>query len=363
MIHSPGANTLRILAFALLAVTMGAQTPTIFIGSAIPGSSEVQPKAAHERRMPRAPSIASSTIGYVTGPGPVDIRPILGTLASIHLGDLLLPPNGAARLYLPPKQRYALVEQSSDGAIIVWPLGRAPSVNPKDLVTPISGALHRPNIVAFSPKAESVVLFSRESNRLQLVTGLPFKPSVLRQLSTLNLGELSSIAVTDDASLVLAGFADGTWMFSSDDSRWQPLPAGYTAQAWSFVPNTHDLVISDPTQKLILLLPNGAPGVARVLAEDVRADHLVVTADGELVVAADSTNGDVWTIDLKTGALTPVLSGMTVRSLSSLQLARTFLLSSSPGLSVISLPSAPDGSVLSLRSEGASQSLELQTDH
>jgi hypothetical protein len=61
------------------------------------------------------------------------------------------------------------------------------------------------------------------------------------------------------------------------------------------------------------------------------------------VVAADSTNGNVSTIELKTGAITPVSSGTTVSALSSLRAARTFLLSAYPVLSVVKLASSADG--------------------
>ncbi len=331
---------MRILAFVLLAATAPGQTSNIIIGSALPASSEVQPKQAYERAR-RAPSIGMPIVGYVMGPGPVDIRPILGTVASAHAGDLLRVPEGAARLYLPPKQRYALVEQSSEQSIAVWPLGKA-SLAGEDLVRPISGALRRAALVAFSPRAESAVLYSRDSDRLQVISGLPFKPSVVRQISTINLGELSMIAVTDDATLVVAGLADGVLMSSSDGARWRPLPAGYTPQAWSFVPNTHDLVISDTTQKLIVLLPNAAHRAASILAEEVRADRLVLTRDGQLVVAADSINGNLWAIELKTGVITPISSGTPVNELSSLEAARAFLLSSSPLLSVVKLAPLAD---------------------
>jgi hypothetical protein len=353
---------MKILVFVLLAATASAQIRPITIGSAIAGTSEIQPRPVHEKTSP-SPSIATPILGYITGSGPGDIRPVLGTATAAHVGDLLPVPDGTARLYLPPKQLYALVERNSDESIAVWTLGSgAADRDGRQVVRLIPGALQRPTLVAFSPTGESAVLYSRDSHRLQVVGGLPFNASITRQLSTADLGGLSNITVTDDAALVFAGRGDGSLIFSFEGGPWQSWVAGFVPQAWTFVPNTHALVLSDVTQDLVLLLPNlcYTPDAPRILAQGIRADFLSVTGDGELLLAG-STTGKLWTIERKTGAVTSVASGTTVNSLFSLRAPGTFLLSSCP-VSLLKLANSEEGPVVTIHSAAASQPPEARID-
>ncbi len=351
---------MKTLVLVLLAATAGAQTRPITIGSA---ATEVQSRPAYEKPSPSA-SIATPIVGYITGSGLSDLRPILGTVTSAHLGDLLPVPDETTHLYLPPKQRYALIRRNSDESIAVWILDRS-AANPdeKQAIRLIPGVLQRPTLVAFSPTGEAAVLYSRDSNRLQLVAGLPFSPSVARQLSTADLGDLSNIALTDDATLVLAARADGSFIFSLHGARWQAWASGFTPHARSFVPNTHDLVISDITQGLVVLVQNlsDTPDAYRILAQGIQADFLSVARHGELLLAG-STGGQLWTIESRTGAVTSIASRATVNSLSALRESDTFLLSSSPALSLLKLTESDSGPVVSIHSAAANQPREARID-
>ena len=79
----------------------------------------------------------------------------------------------------------------------------------------------------------------------------------------------------------------------------------FNTQDWTFIPKTHDLAISDIAQKSLILLPDvdQASSAARIIAQNVQIDRLAVTKDGEELIGTDA-GGQVWTVELKSGALT-----------------------------------------------------------
>ena len=199
------------------------------------------------------------------------------------------------------------------------------------------GAMPHPDLVAFSPRGEAAALYSLSSKQLQVIGNLPARASVIRQLSAESWGELRQIALTDDGELVIAGLPDGRLLYSSVGGRWTTWSAGYTPRAWYFVPSSHDLVLSDPAQGAIVLLSklNETPE-AHILATQAQADRLAMTKEGEQLVAADSASGRLWSIEVRTGAVTS-LAPARVESLSCLRDGHTFLLSASPALSLLRL--------------------------
>jgi hypothetical protein len=117
----------------------------------------------------------------------------------------------------------------------------------------------------------------------------------------------------------------------------------FSPHAWSFVPNTHDLAVSDTTQQTIALLPkvdDPASGF-HILALNLRADSLAVTRDGGQLVAADSAARKLWTIDLKDGTVTERAEQANLETPVTLRDGFTFLLSTSPAVSVLRLSGSP----------------------
>lgn len=283
-------------------------------------------------------------LGYVVGPGPADLRAILGASRKPQLGASLALPSGSSRLHLPPRQNYALLETASGDSIAVWAMLRTAIGGATQEPVVIKGAMAHPDLVAFSPLGGAIVLYSQSDGNVQVVSNVPAQPAVSRQLSLSNLGMPSLMAISDDAELVVAELADGSISSSRHGAGWIPLAAGFTPKAWSFIPNTRDLAMSDTTQRMIVLLPNvNAPyaGV-RILAQGVQADQIALTKTGDELVGANSTSGQVWTIDLKTGTVTPREEVARAGTLPLLRDGFTFLLSTSPSLGMLKLGVAPD---------------------
>jgi hypothetical protein len=326
------------------ALIASAQVPSVAIapgGQTLTAAKATNPTTRREKRIAAA---GVPVLGYVLGPGPVELFPIVLATKTPQIGEAVSIPDNAKCLYLPPRQQYALIEQNSDNPVAVWSIHRAVTTGTKQDEVAIQGAIAHPDIVSFSPRGDALVLYSQAASILQLVSNLPVQRSVSRQLSLPNSQTPSLISISDDAALVLVEFADGGLMSSLNGSPWRSLPIAFTPLAWSFIPRTHDLAISDPTRKMIALISNvdEASKASRILAQDMQADHLAVTKDGEQLVAANMSTGQTWTINLKGGTVTQNEETTGVSTLISLRDGFTFLLSSSPKLSLLKVSDSPE---------------------
>ena len=135
--------------------------------------------------------------------------------------------------------------------------------------------------------------------------------------------------------MVVAKNASGQFYLWSGGSNWRLMPWNYSAAVWSFVSNSHDLVLSnvalsDTRQAGLLLFrqvegPN-APAVS-LTGAGVHPDSLAMTSDGENVIAAASANGTVWSIELKTGTVRLASAQQGEAPLLTLRDGHTFFLS------------------------------------
>jgi DNA-binding beta-propeller fold protein YncE len=316
-----------MVAFAAVAV-VSAQSLSVGIQ---PGSTRpMEPAVKH------ASAAGPPLLGFAAGPEPAELRAIVGKINSPQWGAQMLVPEDAKRLYLSPRQLFALVEKTTNAPLELWVLHAAPA-EMKQVGLVIAGAMPHPDLVAFSPKGRSSVLYSQSGGSLQIVSNLPAQPSIERQLSLSRLGTPSQIAVSDDAKLVVAAFADGRVMSSLSGAEWVASPIAFTPHAWTFLPDTHDLAVSDTTQKMLVLLPKFPDSSAspRVLLQNIQAQRLTVTKGGEQLVAADLAAKQIWMLDVKTGTVSEKLQAASVDTLSSMRDGFTFLLATSPAVSVL----------------------------
>jgi hypothetical protein len=288
---------------------------------------------------PALPAAAVPVVGYVADSGTIQIRPILGTASKARLGDPLSGPTESSCLYLPPRQQYALVEANSDQPMAVWNLLETVRSGTQPRGVPITGAMAHADLVAFSPRGDAALLYSKDSGRLQIIGDLPAKPTVLHELPVAGLGDLSQLALSDDGKALAAQLGDNRIMYSSQDGHWQPLSGQYSPAAWSFVPYAHDLVIADSIQGVIAIYRefDGSPHLFSV--QGLRADHLSFTKDGSQLLAGWSSDGSLWSWQLASGVIASLPTSGRLATLSCLRDGWTFLLSASPNLSLVKVTS------------------------
>ena len=248
-----------------------------------------------------------------------------------NLGPAVAVPIAAKRFFVPPREHYVLLESSAGESLSVWSPAKGSVIG--------IGAMTHPDLVAFSARGEAAAVYAKTADHLEVISGLPAEPKVGSLPGFGKLGEPVRFAVSDDGSAVVALMADGTPLSYAGSEGWQRLPNAFGARTMLFVPNTHNLVISDPAQQLLTLLLN--LGSSRILAQGIQADRLAFNKEGGVLLAASSAQGKLWTVDLKT-IMPATVSFSTIDTLLPLRDGHTFLLSS-PGLSLLTLPVDADG--------------------
>jgi hypothetical protein len=276
-------------------------------------------------------------LGYIAGPGALELHMIVGTAKAAQLGDPIALPSGVKHMFVPPRQHYLLLESKASESLAVW----SPMSGASD-ETPLPGALAHPDSVAFSARGDAAVLYSNSADQLQSVTGLPAEPSVASWPAIRKFGEAASFAVSDDGAVIVVTLADKTAIASSLGGEWQSLPQASNAHAVLFVPHTHDIIVSDTSQQTLTLVANVTSQTqsVRLVAHHVAADRLAFTKEGTVLLAASSAQSKLWTVVLKT--MTPVpASTSQIDTLLPLRDGHTFLLSS-PGVTLLNVPVESD---------------------
>lgn len=244
-------------------------------------------------------SSGGPVVGFLQGPGSLELTPILGISSAASLDAPVPAPSGTAKLYLPPREQYALLEKSNASPVAVWDLD-APR---EGRTRSIPAALAHPDLVAFSPKGTSAGLYSSVAGKLEILAGLPGMPSVKIDLPAQTLGSVASLVLSDDGLVVLARNFSGQFYLWSRETAWRLMPWSFSSHVWSFAANSHDLVLSDSQQGLLLFHqvdgPNSPPSI---LLRGAEPDSLAFTSDGQNIIAADSSNGALWSIDLASGS-------------------------------------------------------------
>jgi DNA-binding beta-propeller fold protein YncE len=288
--------------------------------------------ATTKRRLP----VDIPVLGFLASPGTAELQEIVGTAANPRLGELLSAPATAEQVYLSPRQTYALIEERQDAPLKLWVLWHAQSPSESSLI-PIAaqGVLARPELVGFSPSGRAAALYSKTAGKMQVLTGLPGSVALSFELGANPVGTLKAAAVSDDGLVVAVETVNEELYVAVNGGQWRLLP-GVTPRAWSFLPNSHDLLCSDSGQNALLIARNvdTAPAAPALIASGLQPDHLAVTKDGATVAAFDSSQGLVWLVSLRSGAVTPVSPGQAPTTLVALRDGHTFLLSSSPNVSL-----------------------------
>lgn len=312
---------------ALTAVfTATAQVPA----SVQPGRKTTPENSRSETHSRKLESAGAPILGYVLSNGGTGLEPIAGRLNAPKLGEPVALPAHATRVYLPPRQLFALVEASSDEALQVWTLSATRTF--KNLNAMLPQVTAHPDLVAFSPRGTAALVYSRSNLSVETLTHLPAEPAVGKPLILPDAP--ASLAVSDDGQSILMALADGRMLWSMNGGAWTNVSVSLTPKAWTFVPNSHDVVISDVTRKLIVVVPEPLNDF-RILDQDVEADQLAFTKGGEQLVAGSSTGGRIWTMDIRSGQVAFQDAVTNLASLTPLRDGFTFLISTSPTLSVL----------------------------
>lgn len=305
-------------------------------------------------------------LGYLVSTSPVTVRPVAGAPGAVVLGGAIPLPAGITAISAAPGQAFAVVEQAGASQSGVLTL----SLEGGGDVAPIANSFPHSDRVAFSPSGSAAVLYSAAAGRAQVITGLPASPQLARtvDLSAAGpTGSVTSLAISDDAQMILAGVSDDAqgaiWNFTADQSAQQITAAGVPT-ALRFFSGRKDAVAVDRGWRQVLMLPAGA--AARILASandgigapsdvEISTDQQTIwVADGSAIDhtplarrksahAPGQAAGRMFRIDAGSGAVTSMDSSVAAATLIRLAGDSAFLLISQDGASTGLLSSTGDG--------------------
>lgn len=227
------------------------------------------------------------------------MRAIVGTPgASQFTGDL--PIAGSVnKVYLPPHQKYLLIEQLATDPIAVVPFRGVTVGTP----AAIPGALPRADLVAFSPSGGVAAFYNTTSDEAQVITGLPNTPQISHQIQQVKLPEpVSTLAISDDGSVFVAGSQGNHIYLLSQNSAPQLLWSAGDLAALAFYPAQHSLVACDRSSgSLVILDQVGTALTTRTLAGPLPSlgpgVNLQLDDSGKRVVISNPASNQVHVID------------------------------------------------------------------
>ena len=243
-------------------------------------------------------------LGYVFDSTAESLRPILGIPGAATLGDPLDLGRSLASAAISPQQDYFLAVAQQDQEVL---LGRLEAEQPS--VTPILEARRGAERIALSPTGNWAALYHRGVQRIQLIAGLPLRPTLTRDLDLSALpGSLNALAISD-AGLVLVSVGEAGSLVGFDDrgeSRY--LAAAGQASSIAFLENRDDAVVADRSANTVAVIRN-VTGVVEWIPlatekDGISAPRAVeVSSDNRRAFVANSGRGDVVILDLTGGVL------------------------------------------------------------
>ena len=274
------------VAFAGTALTLLAQAPNVNSGNNMSGFDV-------------------PALGFVSSETPPQLQPILGIPGSARLGTPLPLPSTANQIRIAPGQTYALVQQEPGSPLSLVLLRGISSQTQHLTLTPIPGAISQVDLVAFSPTGLSVVIYSRQTNQLQVLTCFPNSPQVFLTLPNLSTVDTpQKLAVSDDAQAVL--IADGAGSVYSLSPHASPVLVHNSPEISSlaFVTQSRDAIICDRTLNAVLFLQHSSTvpvPLAPRMNNTCQPEAATSTADGKTILVACAAQHAVLSIDRASG--------------------------------------------------------------
>ena len=276
----------------------------------------------------RAADLGVPVAGYVASPSQPELRAISGVPGSYLFSDPLPLPPGTTSVHVAPGKDFALIEMGAAGFAVLSLSGGAAAHGGA-----LSGAVSPADWVAFSPGAQSAILFSSSAQRLQLLTGLPAAPLLARDWDVSTWPEPPRMAaVSDDGDACVFASGHSVYLAPPDGPARLLLSAGEIVSI-AALPNGTDVAVADRNTASLHLLQNvTAPAPAlRVLASGLAGlGTIYPSADGGSIWVARPGARALSSVEIASGAVRTFPSAVAPVRLLPLLGRDTFLITASP---------------------------------
>jgi hypothetical protein len=238
-------------------------------------------------------------VGWIWDAG--SARPVLGIPGAAILGERLQAELAWTRAAVSPNGDYILAISAEQGLLY--------------LVSTRSGALREVEGVAggaddivLSPGGRSALLHYRAENRIAVLAGLPEQPNLAGSLDVSVEGAPDTLAISDDASVAVAGFRDQRALlaFDVDGNRWK-VPYEGAARHVSFIEGRPDALVAG--ENGLWRLNDVAGNVESRLLWETSAMCAAATPDRRHVILIDGADAVV-ILSLESGVVRRLESGV-----------------------------------------------------
>jgi hypothetical protein len=280
-------------------------------------------------------SIAGPDLGFVPNDSGDSVWPVLGVLGASVLGARLELPPGITVAAIAPKHDYALAIEAEDGQAAVVHLDVA-----HPFIVPLTDAAAHSKTARLSPTGSAAALYSADSKKLQVFSGLPNAPTLVFEFDASALpGEIDQVAVSDDAQMALVSLESGE---NTNNGLWAVQASGSLLLASSgrsviaFLTNSHDAVIAEDSSQEVSLLRNIDSGFSRqslsvLNGEEPRAFSAIAVASARKVLMTQRGSDAVTILDIDTGSRAAVSCGCDAGGLFPMKGGSAFRLNSGSG--------------------------------
>ncbi len=294
-----------------------------------------------------APAINGPLLGFVADKEGATIWPLLGILGASVPGPPLVLPQDIRDAVISPRHDYALAIAGTNAQVVLVDLTVANAT-----INPVPGVRPQSTLISLSPTGAAAALFEKQSRQIQLVSGLPSAPQVVREFDASILpGEVLGIAVSDDAKLALVNAIQNDetrtlWLVGREDSA-SPLSVSRPSHI-TFIANTYSALIVEQDVREVVLMqhlndnPVRLPGIVmRESGHPIAA--LAASHDGRTIFVAQEGSEDISVTDLQsrttvvvpchcTATVFSPLKGLSVFRLNGLSTGPITVLDAHPGL-------------------------------
>lgn len=265
-------------------------------------------------------AVSGPSLGLVASRTAGAIRPILGVPGAAMWGAPLAVDFATTRTAVAPGGDYALVVASED-----FRLARVRATGGAPEWLPVEATGSAPDIVSFSPRGRSAVLYYQASGRLIVLSGLRDQTAQATEVDTSSLPAAAKLlAISEDGASLLAAIPEGeatavyflkaapaetrsrlsATFLDGIEGEPEPLPAGTSARrltlfgtvtALEFVGESLDALVADASANSVFLMADVGGSAQTVLLGSARegiANPLSVKApDNKRVLVANAGTG------------------------------------------------------------------------
>ena len=242
-------------------------------------------------------SLTGPSLGLVYDGAEQVIRPILGIPGASTTGPHIDTGFTIANAAISPTQDFALAI-STDGSLNLV------TFSPTGPTIQRLNATAIPDRIVMSPTGSAAILYFRTANAIQIVSGMPAAVQVGQRRDISELPQApDTFAISDDATVVLAGVPTGGQLFAipTDNSAAPSIAHVQHASALTFFAKSHDALIADDAASTITWLTDAAGQSSPTWTFSdpalIKPDSVQAAPDHKTILAASATSGMLAIID------------------------------------------------------------------